>query len=91
MKTFNKVNLILIGGALILSGCSQAGAKIDYVTQKHNLASFSKIQSSNSIDVDVQVGQSQSVSVKASQKYLDRLVLTVEDDTLFITMKKGKT
>jgi hypothetical protein len=91
MKRFNKVNLILMSSAFILTGCSQAGAKTDYLTKKHNLASFSKIQNSASIDVDVQVGESQSISVMASQKYLDRLILTVENDTLFITTKKGSS
>ena len=83
-----KKNLIAALGVLIVGACSQASAGMGYITKTHELAEFNKITNMTSIDIDVQVGREQSVSVKANEKYLEHLIIEVKNNTLIVRMDK---
>ncbi len=89
--TTNKKNLIAVLGVLILGACSQASAGMDYITKSYELTKFNKITNMTSIDIDVRVGEGQSVSVKADKKYLEHLIIEVKNNTLIVKKNKSNS
>jgi hypothetical protein len=70
--------------ALAFAGCS-IGDDGPAVTQKRDVADFTRIDNRDSVDVRLQVGESQRVRVRAGEKVIDDVRTEVRDGTLQVT------
>lgn len=79
----------LISSAIMLAGLVGMSGPVmaDTITETRDLPAFSKLSVNGSIDVDVSVGESQSVTIRADDSEIDRIRTKVENDTLVIRMK----
>jgi hypothetical protein len=74
----------LVLAALALGGCS-VGDDGPRTTQTRDVADFTRIDNSGSVDVRLHVGEAQGVRVSAGEKVIDDVRTEVRDGTLYLT------
>jgi hypothetical protein len=70
--------------AVALAGCS-IGDDGPRTTQTRNVSHFTRIDTRGSVDLDLHVGESQRVRVRAGEKVIDDVFTEVRDGTLEVT------
>ena len=70
--------------ALAVAGCS-VGDDGPRTTQKRDVAGFTRLDNSDSVDVRVRVGERQRVVVRAGENVIDDVGTEVRDGTLHVT------
>jgi len=76
---------VLVAGAVFAGSAAAHGR--DMSSEAREVPAFSKIVVKGSADVNVVVGQSQSVEVTTESEYLSRVGTQVRGDTLYITQE----
>lgn len=82
---------------LLLSSCGLAASQGACVTgsgtmktETRTLPPFTSIDLSSSVDVEVAIGPTQSVTVEGEDNLIDRITTEVKDGRLVVDVKKGK-
>ncbi len=83
LLTFGTLFLVL-SAALVLAGCT-IGDDGPSTTQSRQVAAFTRIHNSGSVDVRLRVGEPQRVRVRAGEKVIDDVGTEVRDGTLHLT------
>ncbi len=67
------------------------GERGDRVNETRDFAAFSKIEVRGAVELDLEIGDTQSVNISAYEKHMGKIDTHVEGDTLVIDMTKQKS
>lgn len=95
MKNIHKIAIALIAG-LLITGCDWNGNTTihgsgDVESMEVDVAAFEGVTVTGSCNVDIEIGEPQSVEFYAQSEVLDVLTYEVDDGMLEIGFKKGYT
>lgn len=77
--------------AMVIGGANVAALQAGEVTEKRDLSSFDNIIIDDAgVSIDVEVGKDYSITLKGAEKWIKRIVMTVRDDALVISMTEKK-
>lgn len=79
------LTMAILAGVMLLPACTANSSESSgMITTYPTVGSFNRISVSGSVEVSVNIGQSQSVSITTEKDFLQSVQMKVSDDTLYI-------
>ena len=83
----------LLTFSIITIGCNSSFHTVEgngnSTTKSFNVSEFTKIDASSAFEIDVQVGESQSVEIRTDENLMKYVEVTVKNNTLFLELENN--